>query len=111
MINNIINIHYLPLADELSEWQSLSLIPASTTYKCEDKATDDGRVAEFNITAKLQELPDDLRGELLVILEFEDNSNISLGTPYFPFRFDIKEGSVISISAKYVIPSRALSVL
>ena len=111
MIRNVVNIHYRRIGDDSSEWKILPIIPASGTFQREDKSTDDGRVAEFNISANLYEEPRDLSDDLRIAVEFDDDTVIHLGTEYFPFRFNISEKSVIGISAKYVIPVSALTVL
>lgn len=107
MIRQIEKIAFLDFCNS-QEWRLVPLVPGSATLTETTKPEENkGNVEEIEISAVIKQYVSEMTRDLVVFVEFDDRTSMTIGTEDLPATFELKRTDSVVATLKYErIPRR-----
>lgn len=106
MIRIVDKIYYTDLDNSGGVWHISPMIPASGRYKETSSADEHGRLRKVELSYTAPYVTPGLKGNLAILVEFDDRSRVSFGSTDVPVRFKIVEDDLFTLSCEHESPDR-----
>lgn len=106
MIRIVKEIYYTDLDNSGGRWYVSPMIPASARYKETSSSDEHGRLRKVELSYVAPYITPGLKGNLAILVVFDDSSRVSFGSTDVPVRFKIVEDDLFTLSCEHESPDR-----